>query len=947
MRARLRLLPLLVLAALPLAVAAHGCGHDPDTPTPALPSYSHDAIDDVAINQKIVMEGLAAPVRVVRDKGGMVHIYARSLKDASMAQGYMMARDRAPQLELFRRASEGRLAEWKGGAQPDLAKQDLTLRAIGLRRTGAAIYAGLDAKGDAKIAIDAYSAGITAYFKEIRANAKIPAAWLAAFKRADFTDWDPVSTLAIARLQTYLLSYTAGDEVDVTMLYDAFHKTFDATTDPALQARQKMALDAMRFAPALSVPVLSGGAPAATTAASIKPGPARGLAPARKPIAPALGEQARAFFAASHQMFPGMHANSNNWVVSATKSADGHALVASDPHLPLQAPSIWYMNSLHVISDDPTQQFDAAGVSFAGIPSVVLGANKYVAWGATVAFFDVNDVYADKIVDGKVTIAGVPTAVVRITEDFDYGDGKKVPIVFETIPGHGVVLPKFANNKLVARDSATEQDVLVYRWTGMEPSGEILGFIGVQKAKTAHDAKAAMDANFEVGAQNFVIGDVNGHIAYTTHARVPTRPAGALKWDAKNFKGQLPCLVIPGDQGLEWNGRVEDKQLPQAEDPKEGYIATANSDQYGLVFDNDPSNDPVYLGCLWDEGYREARIHERLDAKEKVSIDDVQSIQADAKSPLGTALSKHFVKAIERAEAARASGTIPADLARVLADPLYAPAKVQFAHDALVAWAAADFEAASGVTVDGDPVPTATQETASRATTIFNAAMVRLVKLTFDDEAKAMGNPPWMQIMKLKGVYRMLEKPADGLATADASGESVLWDDLATTDFTESKDERLIRALIEAIDWLGKQPGHADPSSWQWGNFHTIRFGSMLPGTESTLSIPSTNSSKYPNGYPRHGDYANVDRGDPAGSLGSFDFTVDTGAGPSQRFAANLSTSSVAVQNAIPGGNVWDSQSAHFDDMAQLWRQNLTRAIPQTQGEVKNDAEERIDLMPF
>ncbi len=951
MRARLRPLPL-VLAALALAGGSHGCGSDPDTPTPTLPSYPHDAIDDLSVNGKVVLAGLDAPVRVVRDKGGMVHIFARSLKDASMAQGYMMARDRAPQLELFRRAAEGRVAEWIGNAAPDKAMQDLTLRAIGLRRTGAAIYAGLDAKSDAKIAIDAYSAGVTAYFREIRGSAKVPAPWLALFKRSHFTDWDPISTLAIARLQTYLLSYTAGDEVDVSVLYDAFHKTFDATSDPALTARQKLPLDAMRFAPARDVPVLAGGAPASSTAAYVRPGPAA-RTPTRKPLSPALGAQARAFFDASHAMFPGMHANSNNWVVSATKSADGHALVASDPHLPLQAPSIWYLNSLHVVSDDPTQQFDAAGVSFAGIPSVVLGSNRYVAWGATVAFFDVNDVYADKIVGGKVSIVDPATGqpkqqdVVTITEDFDYGDGKKVPIVFETIPGHGVVLPKFANNKLVARDPATEPDVLTYRWTGMEPSAEILGFLGVQKAKTAHDAKAAMDANFEVGAQNFVIGDVNGHIAYTTHARVPTRPAAARKWDPKLFKGTLPCLVLPGDQGLEWNGRVDDKQLPQAEDPPEGYIATANSDQYGLVFDNDPSNDPVYLGCLWDEGYREARIHERIDAKDKVSIDDVQALQADAKSPLGAALSKHFVKAIERAEAARTSGTIPADLAKVLADAKYDPAKVQFAHDALVAWASADFEAASGVVVDGDPLPTATQETASRATTIFNAALVRLVQLTFDDEAKAMGNPPWMQMFKLKGVYRMLEKPADGLATADASGESVLWDDLATTDFTESKDERLVRALIEALDWLGKQPDHADPSTWQWGNFHTLRFDSMIPGTEATLSIPSSNSAKFPNGYPRHGDYANVDRGDPAGSLGSFDFTVDRGAGPSQRFAADLSTSAVAVRNAIPGGNVWDPQSAHFDDLAQLWRLDLTRAIPQDAPAVKADAEERIDLMPF
>jgi penicillin amidase len=947
MRARLRRLRVSGLfLAIGLAGAAHGCSGDPDTPTPSLPSYPRDAVDGLPLNERVVLDGLTAPVRVVRDKGGMVHVFARTLADASRVQGYLMARDRAPQLEIFRRIAEGRLAEWAGNAQPSLRSQDLTMRALGLRRTADATYRNLatsaepEAK-DAKAAIDAFSAGVTAYFRKIRAGEKVPAAW-GTLPKTRYTDWEPQSTLAIARLQTYLLSYTASEELAFTELYDAYHRTFDAPADAGLTARAKMALDVLRLAPTVKVPVLAGGPPAATTAAKALPG----AVIARKPLPPALAAQARRFFDASHATFPGMHANSNNWAVSGAKSNDGHALVASDPHLPLPSPAIWYLNSLHVLSDDPAQQFDATGVSFAGIPSVVLGSNRHVAWGATVAFFDVNDIYQDEIVDGQVTIAGTPTKVEIITEAVDYGDGHPVSVTFETIPGHGVVLPKIENDRWVPRDPSTEKTVLAYRWTGMEPTAEILGFLGVQRAKSAHEAKAAMDRWFEVGAQNFVFGDVDGHIAYTTHANVPTRPDGARQWDPKRFKGQLPCMVLPGDAGLEWSGRVENAQLPQAEDPAAGYVATANSDQYGLVFDNDPTNDAVYLGCEWDEGYREGRIHERLDAKAKVDLDDMQAIQADAKSPLGAGLAKHFVKAIERAEAARTSGTIPADLAAVLADPRYAPAKMKFAHDALVAWASAEYEAASGVVVDGDPLPTPTQEVASQATAIFNMAMVALGPLVLGDEAKAMGDPPWSQAMRLKGLYRLLEKPAEGLATADASGESVLWDDYATPAVVESKDDRLLRALLAAIAELEKELG-SEPSAWRWGSLHTVRFDTLLPGSEATLSIPSTNDARFPNGFPRHGDYANVDRGDPAGALGSFDFRVDSGAGPSQRFAASLSADGVAVRNAIPGGNVWNSQSPHFDDLAQLWRLNRTRPIPQSMAEVVGDAEERIDFLPF
>src|SRR5581483_2998069 len=129
---------------------------------------------------------------------------------------------------------------------------------------------------------------------------------------------------------------------------------------------------------------------------------------------------------------------------------------------------------------------DVAGMSFAGTPGVVLGFNRHIAWGATVAVFDVNDEYLDKVHDGNVTIGGKDVAIVPVTEQFDYGDGNPQQITIETIPGHGVILPTVKDHRLVPR---TNDTVVSIRWTGMEPSGELEAFLGMNKANNVDEAK--------------------------------------------------------------------------------------------------------------------------------------------------------------------------------------------------------------------------------------------------------------------------------------------------------------------------------------------------------------------------------------------------------------------------------------------------------------------------
>ena len=69
----------------------------------------------------------------------------------------------------------------------------------------------------------------------------------------------------------------------------------------------------------------------------------------------------------------------------------GKPLVANDPHLGMQIPSIWYLIGLH------GGGLDVVGASLAGAPGVVIGHNDRIAWGVTNVGPDVQDLFLEKV----------------------------------------------------------------------------------------------------------------------------------------------------------------------------------------------------------------------------------------------------------------------------------------------------------------------------------------------------------------------------------------------------------------------------------------------------------------------------------------------------------------------------------------------------------------------
>ena len=83
---------------------------------------------------------------------------------------------------------------------------------------------------------------------------------------------------------------------------------------------------------------------------------------------------------------------SNAWAISPNKTDSGRPLLCNDTHLALTCPGVWYLN--HLNSEDG---FHCIGSSIPGLPGLLLGHNENIAWGITLAFTDVEDVFVEKV----------------------------------------------------------------------------------------------------------------------------------------------------------------------------------------------------------------------------------------------------------------------------------------------------------------------------------------------------------------------------------------------------------------------------------------------------------------------------------------------------------------------------------------------------------------------
>ena len=318
------------------------------------------------LDGQVSLPGLQAPVEVLFDAHGVPSIYARDPGDAWFAAGVMHARDRRWQLELYRRVTLGRLSEVLGDATIAFDQRFLTL---GLRDAAKAEWER--STPQVRAALERYAAGVNAATAEQVGRKKT-----LEFQLLGITPsaWEPIDSLAVGRL----LAWRLAENHQAELVRGALAAKFG----------EAVALQLTGTYPANAPAVLSN--PSQKSAARSGVGPDPHLAVRSR------DEEERRILPGLEWLAAGARrGNSNNWVVAGARTRSGRPILANDPHLPIEFPSVWY--EMHLVAAG----LDVIGVTVPGVPFVALGHNARVAWGMTATGADVQDLALERIDVGR------------------------------------------------------------------------------------------------------------------------------------------------------------------------------------------------------------------------------------------------------------------------------------------------------------------------------------------------------------------------------------------------------------------------------------------------------------------------------------------------------------------------------------------------------------------
>jgi penicillin amidase len=898
--------------------------------------------------------GLHAPAWVIRDVDGIAHLRAGSQRDLFFLQGWVHASDRLFQMDVTRRQASGTLAELLGKGA---LESDVETRTIGLRRAAERSLPVQSA--EVRAALDAYAAGVNAWV----ASHPLPVQY-GVLQLAHVAPWTPIDSLVIAKAIAFSLSFDL--DIDLTVIAGKYRATGEkAGFDGDALFRDDL-FRSQPFSDASTVPDATGSRvaadatataapPATATAAPAAPLAAATAAPALAPAVLALARDYQARVAKTPFLASTVDRSftlgSNEWVIAGRYTASGKPILANDPHLALDTPATFYPIALHAGS------LDVQGESFAGVPYVVLGQNRRIAWGATTNPMDVTDTYVEEVREDPTSPSRLSTVykgqlehVLPVPETFRVNTrtpGQSDAIVVVP-PGNGVppatlVVPRRNNGPIVSLDALAGRAFSV-QYTGFSPTRELDTFRLFAEARDLDDFRHGLTF-FDVGSQNWSYVDVDGHIAYLTSAEMPLRE----DLQAGTVDGREPYFLRDGTGGNEWLPAVHRypgqalpyeilplAEMPHVVDPPAGFFVNANNDPAGTTLDNNPLNQLrpgggfYYLNVGYD-GFRAGRITQlvrgAVDQGVRLTVEDVKSQQADVTLLDAQFFTPYIVAALDHAR----TSTTPALVA------LAGDARVREAVGRLAAW---NYTTPTGIEegydssdVDGHLGQPGDREIAdSVAATIYSVWRGQFVKNVVDAHIAPYELPQPGGAEAMKAVKTLLvqfdERHGLGVSGVDF---------FAVPGVSAPADRRDVLLLKSLSDALGLLSGpafapafheSAAQSDYRWGKLHRVAFDAVLgppwtiPPAGGAFPTPLPGLS----GVSTDGGFSTVDASShDVRAVAVDDFMF--GAGPVRRFVAQRGLDGMRAESALPGGTSETLGSPYYLNLLPRWLTNETYPV--------------------
>ncbi len=544
---------------------------------------------------EVRLDGLRGTVDVKRDGHGIPQIYADDPADLFFAQGYVQAQDRFYEMDFRRHVTAGRLSELVGEGG---LETDRFVRTLGWRRVAQQEYASLDV--ETRSLLQAYARGVNAYIGgKSGADLSLEYAVL-SLTGPDYRPepWTPVDSVAWVKAMAWDLRSNMVDEIDRAMLSRRMSpaRVEELYPDPP-----------RNHEPILTDPRLDASGAASSTPAPIDKAAVASLARVRdaaEALPTLLGSDDGA--------------GSNSWVVSGRRSTTGKPILANDPHLAPSMPGIWYQVGLHCRELTRACPYDVAGFSFAGMPGVVVGHNRRIAWGVSTMYADVTDLYLERVTGDEYEYKGAKLPLETRRETIKVADAPDRTITVRSTR-HGPILSD------VSADVAGVANAVALRWTALTPRPTIAAVFALDKAQNWREFRAAARA-FTVPSQNLIYADVDGNIGYQAPGAIPIRSRGDGRWPVPGWDGKH-----------EWTGYVPFGELPRQLNPDEGFLVTANNQVVAERY-------PYELGADTAAGYRSERIRDLLTSKDRLGVLDMTRFQNDTYSANAERLVPHLLE---------------------------------------------------------------------------------------------------------------------------------------------------------------------------------------------------------------------------------------------------------------------------------------------------------------
>ena len=535
----------------------------------------------------------------MRDRESVPHVIARTTDDLFCALGFLHAQDRLWQMELARRAGQGRLSEIFGGRT---FSTDVFLRTLDLYGHAERSEAALSPQ--IRASLEAYARGVNAFIGRTTGllEPRLPPEFL--LLRYEPEPWRVADSLVTAKMMALTLSTNLNHEM--TRLALAAEGLTSAEIEDLLPR------DGIEAPPPL--PELA----------------------ALYPLRRQGGGQKHASHTAVEDLI-GSGA-SNNWVVSGARTRSGKPLLANDPHLRLDAPSTWYLAHLALVRPGAAAT-NVVGATLAGLPLVLLGRGDTLAWGFTNTGPDVQDVFIEKVnpddaklyltPDGWRPFVTEPMAIMV--------KGAGVRIVERRRTRHGPVLPGSYRN---IEGLLGPGYVAALQWTALtDDDTTIAAGVFDPGIRGIRDYMDRM-RQYVVPMQSMVLADADGNIGMIAPGRVPVRDP------ANRIAGRAP---VPGwDAIYDWKGYLKFEDLPRIENPPSGAIGTANARIVGPDY-------PYHLTYDWDAEYRQQRVKQLVLDRDGHDVASMRAAQADVLSGGLAQLKPLMIAAARRAGGADAA----------------------------------------------------------------------------------------------------------------------------------------------------------------------------------------------------------------------------------------------------------------------------------------------------